>query len=57
MLAKNITSRCFEKGLIVEIAGRNSTVIKILPPLVIDIHTLQKGCSIIKEAFDECILN
>ncbi|MEB3219804.1 MAG: diaminobutyrate--2-oxoglutarate transaminase [Nostocales cyanobacterium 94392] len=54
-LAKSITSRCFEKGLIVEIAGRNSTVIKILPPLVIDMSTLQKGCSIIKSAFDECL--
>ncbi|NJN06651.1 MAG: diaminobutyrate--2-oxoglutarate transaminase [Richelia sp. RM1_1_1] len=54
-LAKSITSRCFEKGLIVEVAGRNSTVIKILPPLVIDMSTLQKGCSIIKSAFDECL--
>ena len=53
--AKAITSRCFEKGLIVEVAGRNSTVIKILPPLVIDMPTLQKGCSIIKEAFNECL--
>ena len=56
-LAKNITSRCFKRGLIVETAGRNSTVIKILPPLVTDISTLKKGCSIIKEAFDECISN
>lgn len=54
-LAKTITSLCFEKGLIVEVAGRNSTVIKILPPLVIDMSTLQKGCSIIKSAFDECL--
>ena len=54
-LAKTITSCCFEKGLIVEVAGRNSTVIKILPPLIIDMVTLQKGCSIIKEAFNECL--
>ncbi|MGD1912878.1 MAG: diaminobutyrate--2-oxoglutarate transaminase [Rivularia sp. (in: cyanobacteria)] len=53
--AKTITSRCFEKGLIVEVAGRNSTVIKILPPLVIDMPTLRKGSSIIKEAFNECL--
>jgi len=26
-------------------------VIKILPPLTIELSTLQKGCSIIKEAF------
>jgi diaminobutyrate-2-oxoglutarate transaminase len=54
-LAKSITSRCFELGLIVERAGRNDTVIKILPPLIIDIFTLEKGCSIIKEAFHYCI--
>ena len=53
--AKAVTSRCFEKGLIVEVAGRNSTVIKILPPLVIDMPTLRKGSSIIKEAFNECL--
>ncbi|MBD2345773.1 diaminobutyrate--2-oxoglutarate transaminase [Anabaena subtropica] len=51
--AKSITSRCFELGLILELAGRNDTVIKILPPLVIDMATLQKGCSIIKTAFNE----
>ncbi|QLE40500.1 diaminobutyrate--2-oxoglutarate transaminase [Nostoc sp. C052] len=56
-LAKSITSRCFELGLIVELAGRNDTVIKILPPLVIDMSTLQKGCSIIKKVFDEFISN
>lgn len=53
--AKSITSRCFELGLIVELAGRNDTVIKILPPLVIDMSTLQKGCSIIKAAFDNTL--
>ncbi|MEH2206135.1 MAG: diaminobutyrate--2-oxoglutarate transaminase [Nostoc sp.] len=54
-LAKSITSRCFELGLIVELAGRNDTVIKILPPLIIDMFTLEKGCLIIKEAFYDCI--
>ncbi|YAF98105.1 MAG: diaminobutyrate--2-oxoglutarate transaminase [Nodularia sp. CChRGM 3473] len=53
--ARSITSRCFELGLIVELAGRNDTVIKILPPLVIDMSALQKGCSIIEEAFNYCI--
>lgn len=51
--AKSIISRCFELGLIVERAGRNDTVIKILPPLVIDVSTLNKGCSIIKKAFND----
>lgn len=52
--AKKVTSRCFELGLIVERVGRNDTVIKILPPLTIELSTLQKGCSIIKEAFLAC---
>ncbi|MDZ8262385.1 diaminobutyrate--2-oxoglutarate transaminase [Nostoc sp. ChiQUE01b] len=53
--ARSITSRCFELGLIVELAGRNDTVIKILPPLVIDMSTLQNGCSVIEKAFSECV--
>ncbi|MBD2494906.1 diaminobutyrate--2-oxoglutarate transaminase [Nostoc sp. FACHB-280] len=53
--AKKITSRCFELGLIVELAGRNDTVIKILPPLVIDMDTLQKGCAILKSAFNDLV--
>lgn len=54
-LAKKITSRCFELGLIIEKVGRNNTVIKILPPLTIEMPTLEKGCSIIKQAFDNCL--
>lgn len=54
-LPKRITSRCFELGLIVERVGRNDSVIKILSPLTIDMPTLQKGCLILKEAFDDCL--
>ncbi len=55
--AKEITSRCFELGLIVERVGRNDTVIKLLPPLTIEMSALQKGCSILKEAFYDCLAN
>ncbi|MDZ8184111.1 MAG: diaminobutyrate--2-oxoglutarate transaminase [Nostoc sp. ChiSLP02] len=54
-LSKSIISGCFELGLIIERAGRNDSVIKILPPLVIDMPNLEKGCSIIKAAFDDSI--
>ncbi|RCJ42318.1 diaminobutyrate--2-oxoglutarate transaminase [Nostoc minutum NIES-26] len=54
-LTKKIISRCFELGLIVERTGRNNTVIKILPPLTIEMPILEKGCFIIKQAFDECL--
>ncbi|MBN3951422.1 MAG: diaminobutyrate--2-oxoglutarate transaminase [Nostoc sp. NMS7] len=53
--AKEVTSRCFELGLIIETVGRNDTVIKILPPLTIEMMTLQKGCLIIKQAFEDCL--
>lgn len=56
-LAQKISSRCFELGLIVERVGRKDTVIKILPPLTIEIPLLQTGCSIIKQAFNEAISN
>ncbi|MEL6438032.1 MAG: diaminobutyrate--2-oxoglutarate transaminase [Cyanobacteria bacterium J06621_8] len=54
-LAKEIASRCFELGLIVERVGREDTVIKILPPLTIEISTLQQGCAIIKQALLDCL--
>lgn len=52
-LAKKITSRCFELGLIIERVGRDNTVIKILPPLTIEMSVLEKGCSIIQQAFEQ----
>ncbi|MEL6232486.1 MAG: diaminobutyrate--2-oxoglutarate transaminase [Cyanobacteria bacterium J06627_3] len=56
-VAKQIASRCFELGLIIERVGRNDTTLKILPPLSIDMATLQKGCALIKQAFGECLLD
>ncbi|MEM8808818.1 MAG: diaminobutyrate--2-oxoglutarate transaminase [Cyanobacteria bacterium P01_G01_bin.38] len=54
-LAKKIALRCFELGLIIERVGRNDTVLKILPPLSIQMPTLQRGCSLIKQAFGELV--
>ena len=48
--AESVTSRCFKHGLIVERVGREDTVIKIMPPLNIEMDLLEKGCSIIQEA-------
>ena len=39
--------KCFEKGLIIERSGRNDTVLKILPPLVITKEQLKRGLDII----------
>jgi diaminobutyrate-2-oxoglutarate transaminase len=54
-LAKRVTDMCFEKGLIVERAGRQDTVIKLLPPLTIDANVLEEGCQIIRESVAKCI--
>ncbi|MEC0236343.1 diaminobutyrate--2-oxoglutarate transaminase [Paenibacillus kribbensis] len=48
--AKEVAALCFENGLIIERAGRNDTVIKIMPALTISLENLRKGCNIIKES-------
>jgi diaminobutyrate-2-oxoglutarate transaminase len=54
-LAKSISKKCFEKGLIVERAGRRNEVVKLMPALIIDEETLLKGLNILKEAFVELV--
>ncbi|MVO98792.1 diaminobutyrate--2-oxoglutarate transaminase [Paenibacillus lutrae] len=44
---RKIAKLCFENGLIIERAGRNDTVIKIMPPLMISPAALKEGCEII----------
>ncbi|HEY2514614.1 MAG TPA: diaminobutyrate--2-oxoglutarate transaminase [Polyangiaceae bacterium] len=48
-LARSISRRCFERGLIVECCGRGDTVLKILPPLTIEDDVLAAGCAILVE--------
>lgn len=48
-LAKKISSECFKAGLIVERAGRDNSVVKLMPALTIDDETLLKGLNILKE--------
>ncbi|MCP3810116.1 diaminobutyrate--2-oxoglutarate transaminase [Paenibacillus sp. Lou8.1] len=50
VFAKEVASLCFSRGLIIERAGRNDTVIKIMPALTISLENLRKGCEIIKES-------
>ncbi|OAB38380.1 diaminobutyrate--2-oxoglutarate transaminase [Paenibacillus glacialis] len=52
-VARDITSICFKNGLIIERAGRNDTVIKIMPPLTISMDNLMKGCDIIKDSLSK----
>ena len=52
-IAKKISTDCFKSGLIVERAGRNNSVVKIMPPLTIDEETLLKGLNILKQNVEE----
>jgi diaminobutyrate-2-oxoglutarate transaminase len=48
--AAEVSSRCFDLGLIVETCGRSGQVLKILPPLTIDETSLLTGLTTITEA-------
>lgn len=48
-----ITAKAFEKGLVIERAGRDNAVIKIMPPLIIPDDELIKGLDILKAALME----
>ncbi len=48
-LALEASHRCFDKGLVIELAGRNDSVLKILPPLTIENQHLNKGLEIITQ--------
>lgn len=49
-MAQKIKSRCFERGLILETVGRNNSVIKLIPPLNIEMSLLEQGCAILRQA-------
>lgn len=51
-LASRVTRAAFERGLIIETAGPEDEVVKLLPPLVIDDDTLAEGLDIIGTAFE-----
>ncbi len=48
--AKNVSRRCFERGLIIERCGRDDSTLKILPPLNIAEPHLLLGLSILEKA-------
>ncbi|WP_028581074.1 diaminobutyrate--2-oxoglutarate transaminase [Desulfogranum japonicum] len=54
-LSNQISERCFENGLVIELAGAEDQVLKFLPPLVIDEETLLKGIGIVKQSIAEIL--
>lgn len=55
VLARKVLDKCFENGLIIELAGRNDSVLKIMPSLVIPDDVLIEGLSIVKKCVIECM--
>ncbi|MBO5279470.1 MAG: diaminobutyrate--2-oxoglutarate transaminase [Lachnospiraceae bacterium] len=51
--AAAITKKCFENGLIIERAGRDNSVVKLMPALTIPDELLIKGMDIIKNAMNQ----
>ncbi len=49
-LAGKITSKAFEKGLMIETSGADNQVVKFLCPLVITYENLKKGIDIVEQA-------
>lgn len=55
VLALETIHKCFDKQLIIELAGRRDACVKILPPLTIEKENLIKGLKIIKESILEVL--
>lgn len=55
--SKAVIQACFRKKLILERAGRDSCVVKLMPTLIIADDVLLEGLNIVKEAFMEVLAN
>ena len=49
-LSRRIQLECFKRGLIIEIGGRQSSVLRFLPPLIVTEDQVNHICNIFKEA-------
>ncbi len=54
-ISERVTEKAFDRGLIVECAGRKNSVVKIMPPLVIEKEVLQAGLAKLKAAVEDCL--
>ncbi len=55
--SSKIIAACFKRQLILERSGRDSSVVKLMPTLVIEDDVLLRGLQIVKEAFAEVLAN
>lgn len=52
-IAEQISKLAFEKGIIMETSGTNSEVIKVMPPLTIDMDDLEIGLKVLEQCVSE----
>lgn len=55
--ALRITNQCFADGMVIERAGRDNNVVKLMPALTIPDDLLIKGMEILKKAVDTCLVS
>ncbi len=56
-LSRDIRTRCFQAGLIIEASGPKNTVLKIMPPLTIEPQILNDGLDILADSIAACCLH
>lgn len=54
-LSERVIDACFKNKLVIEGAGRKNSVVKLMPPLVIEDELLLKGLEILKKSIVECL--
>jgi diaminobutyrate-2-oxoglutarate transaminase len=55
-MAKHLSSIAFQRGLLAETSGPNDEVLKLMPPLTIDVDTLEAGMDILEASIQECLV-
>ncbi len=53
--ARHVIDTCFQNGLIVELAGRADSVVKLMPPLIADTGILKEGIGILQHSVESCL--
>ncbi|WP_019926628.1 aspartate aminotransferase family protein [Nocardia sp. BMG111209] len=54
-IARAVQERCVHRGVVTEVGGRNDSVLRLLPPLNIDLDLLTDACTVIATAVDEVL--
>lgn len=54
-IAAEVTAACFQKHLLMETAGADDNVIKVMPPLIIDDSDLAEGLDILEGAMESVL--